>query len=29
MNVNQIVQLFLENPKRMHMGSGKLSKAWK
>jgi len=29
MNVNQIVQLFLENPKRMQMGSGKLSKAWK
>ena len=29
MNVNQIVQLFLENPKRMHMGSGKLSKSWK
>lgn len=29
MNVNQIVQLFLENPKRMHMGSGKLSKAWR
>lgn len=29
MNVNQIVQLFVENPNRMFMGSGKLSKRWK
>lgn len=28
MNVNQIVQLFIEDPSRMVMGSGKLSKRW-
>lgn len=29
MNVNQIIQKFLENPSRMDMGAGKLSKAWR
>lgn len=28
MNVKQIVKLFIENPDRMSMGSGKLSKRW-
>lgn len=28
MNVKQIVDLFVENPDRMSMGSGKLSKRW-
>lgn len=28
MNLNQIVQLFIENPDRMSMGSGKLSQRW-
>lgn len=28
MNLNQIVNLFIENPSRMSMGSGKLSKRW-
>lgn len=28
MNIKQIVELFVENPSRMSMGSGKLSKRW-
>ena len=28
MNIKQIVNLFVENPSRMSMGSGKLSKRW-
>lgn len=28
MNLNQVVQLFIEDPSRMSMGSGKLSKRW-